>query len=64
MKFHALKVSVYYLAIALLFSLVPALAVSFVIYMIKPEWEAIAFVAVYSWVLTGFLFNRKGNWFS
>ena len=64
MKFSSLLVSVHYLLIGLYVNLWPALAVGLLVHFIKPEWEFIAFVIVYSRLLTEFLFKRKGNWLS
>lgn len=60
--FYRLLASAYYLFIASYFSFWPALVVGLLVHFIEPEWEVIAFGIVFSWVLTEFIFKRKGNW--
>lgn len=59
---RSLMVSVYFLLVSMYFSLWPALAVGLLVHFIEPEWEVIAFGAVFGYVLTEFIFSRKGNW--
>ena len=56
--------SAYYLLVAVYLSFWPALVVGVLVHFIEPEWEVIAFSAVFGYVLTEFLFLRKGNWMS
>ena len=62
--FRSLLVSAYYLLVSMYMSFWPALAVGLLIHLIEPEWEVLAFGAVFSFVLTEFIFRRKGNWIS
>lgn len=61
---RALLVSAYYLLVSMYVSLWPALAVGLLVHFTEPEWEVVAFGAVFSWLLTEFIFHRKGNWLS
>lgn len=60
--FRTLLINAYYLFISAYFSLWPALLVSLLVHFVNPEWEVIAFGIVFSFVLTEFIFRRKGNW--
>jgi hypothetical protein len=57
-----LLVNTHYVLISMYMSFWPALAVGLLVHFIEPEWEVIAFGAVFSYVLTEFLFRYKGKW--
>lgn len=59
---RALLVSAYYLLASMYFSFWPAIVVGLLVHFIEPALELIAFGAVFSFVLTEFIFKRKGNW--
>lgn len=61
---QALIRSVHFLVIASWICFWPALAVGLLVYAMAPEWEVIAFIVVFSGLLTQFLFARKRNWLS
>ena len=61
---NALLRSVHFLVLASWFCFWPALAVGLLAYAIDPEWGVIAFITVFSGLLTQFLFARKRNWLS
>ena len=60
----ALLRSIHFLVITSWFCFWPALVVGLLVYAVAPEWEVIAFIAVFSGLLTQFLFARKRNWLS
>lgn len=61
---RALLVSAHYLLVSAWFSFWPALGVGLLVGLVLPDWEVIAFGAVFTFILTEFIFLRKGNWFS
>ena len=60
----AMLMSVHFLVIASWICFWPALLVGLLVYEMAPEWEVIAFITVFSGLLTQFLFDRKRNWLS
>ena len=60
----ALLKSAHFLVIASWFCFWPALLVGLLVYEMAPEWEVIAFITVFSGLLTQSLFARKRNWLS
>lgn len=60
----ALLRSAHFLVIASWICFWPALLVGLLVSVVAPECEVIAFITVFSGLLTQFLFARKRNWLS
>lgn len=60
--FRALVVGTYYLLASMWLSFWPALIAGLLVHLIAPDWEVIAFGAVFSYVLVELIFRYKGNW--
>ena len=60
---RALLVSAHYLLVSMYFSFWPAMAIGLLVHFIEPEWEVIAFGAVFSYLMAEFITGRKGKWF-